>query len=232
MHLILAELFVQQASDDTGDLNDAIPGGLDFMVSRGVDSSQSLSDMIGMCAEQLLQERGCRGLGHISAPPRPHLGRTSSPQEMVLRLGRASGERERGVLLLALNLLIPVGLQAPPLPPPSTSPPPSQPCSCRAAGLQAGTLEDGPVSCSALGVGSALNSAGLVGTNAQLQAYIDANFHMIVQFLRDRLTSPTRSLADKREALHGLAQVLYIMRGGELSHSWWGETVATLKVVP
>ena len=55
---------------------------------------------------------------------------------------------------------------------------------------------------------------------------------MIVQFLRDRLTSPTRSLADKREALHGLAQVLYIMRGGELSHSWWGETVATLKVVP
>ena len=122
MHLILAELFVQQASDDTGDLNDAIPGGLDFMVSRGVDSSQSLSDMIGMCAEQLLQERGCRGLGHISAPPRPYLGRTSSPQEMVLRLGRASGERERGVLLLALNLLIPVGLQAPPPPPPPPPP--------------------------------------------------------------------------------------------------------------
>jgi len=45
MHLVLAELFVQQASDDTGDLNDAIPGGLDFIAACGVNSD-SLSDMI------------------------------------------------------------------------------------------------------------------------------------------------------------------------------------------
>jgi hypothetical protein len=71
MHLILAELFVQQAADDTGSLNDAIPGGLELVAACGV-SSASLSDLIQMCAEQLLQE-------------------------MVLRLGRATGKAETQV---------------------------------------------------------------------------------------------------------------------------------------
>lgn len=71
MHLILAELFVQQAADDTGTLNDAIPGGLELVAACGV-SSPSLSDLIQMCAEQLLQE-------------------------MVLRLGRATAAGETQV---------------------------------------------------------------------------------------------------------------------------------------
>ena len=68
MHLLLAELFVQQASDDTGQLNDAILGGLELVASCGVPP-HSLSDLIQMCAEELLHE-------------------------MILRLGRASGTAE------------------------------------------------------------------------------------------------------------------------------------------
>jgi hypothetical protein len=85
------------------------------------------------------------------------------------------------VVLLALNLLIPVGLQV-------------------------SALDDG-ASCSALGGASALGSAGLNGTNSSLRSYVDANFHMIVQFLRDRLTARYRGGDDKRVALHALGQV-------------------------
>eukprot|EP00962_Isochrysis_galbana_P046635 scaffold18805_cov84-Isochrysis_galbana.AAC.1 len=66
-------------------------------------------------------------------------------------------------------------------------------------------LDDGAI-CSALGGASALGSAGLNGTNASLRSYVDANFHMIVQFLRDRLTARNRSSKDKRVALHALGQ--------------------------
>jgi len=74
-----------------------------------------------MCAEQLLQE-------------------------MVLRLGRARPGSETQVVLLALNLLIPVGLQA-------------------------GALDEG-ASCSALGGGSLLGSIGLNGSNTALRSYV------------------------------------------------------------
>ena len=103
---------------------------------------------------------------------------------LVLRIKSRDCLRSRflaQVVLLALNLLIPVGLQV-------------------------GSLDDN-AACSALGGASVCGSAGLVGTNASLRAYIDANFHMIVQFLRDQLAARSRTTADKRVALNALGEV-------------------------
>ena len=60
MHLILSELFVQQASDDSNELNELIPAGLEFMFSNGIDRDEGLTNMIRMNAEQLLQEMALR----------------------------------------------------------------------------------------------------------------------------------------------------------------------------
>ena len=75
-----------QAHDRTGDLNDAIPGGLDFLFANGINRNYDLSTMVKASAVGVMQE-------------------------MVLRLGHAQTDDEAGEVWLALNLLIPVGLQ-------------------------------------------------------------------------------------------------------------------------
>ena len=177
MHLILPELFVRQASDDRGELSAAIPGGLEFLFAMGINRANSPTDMVRMSAGGLLQE-------------------------MVLRLGRAEGEAETRSVLLALNLLIPIGLQE----------------------------GDGEYCNGASPEGSLMKSCALSNSNEQLRNYVDANFHLLMQFLRDRVRAPTLATREKAVALRALQQVLVIMKGAEISHSWWGELVATLKL--
>ena len=174
MHLILPELFVRQASDELGELGAAIPGGLEFLFAMGINRANSPTDMVRMSAGGLLQE-------------------------MVLRLGRAADTGETRSVLLALNLLIPIGLQV--------------------GGDECYT--------SASPDNSLMKSCALSRSNAQLRAYVDANFHLIMQFLRDRVRAPALAICEKTVALNALQQVLAIMEGAEISHSWWGELVTT-----
>lgn len=177
MHLILPELFVRQASDELGELGAAIPGGLEFLFAMGINRANSPTDMVRMSAGGLLQE-------------------------MVLRLGRAADTGATRSVLLALNLLIPIGLQV--------------------GGDECYT--------SASPDNSLMKSCALSRSNAQLRAYVDANFHLIMQFLRDRVRAPALAICEKTVALNALQQVLAIMEGAEISHSWWGELVTTLKL--
>ena len=177
MHLILAEIFSQQAGDDSLDDNDInlINASLEFMYSSGVARKEHLTAMIQMNSRELMQE-------------------------MVLRLGRARGGAEVAKVLMALNLLIPAGLHA--------------------------AEED-----STNNAVSLMNSVDVNGSNSHLRIYIDANSLMLIQFLRNKLSSRASLLSDKEVALSALHRLLLIMEDeGGVPHVWWGEMMATLKL--
>lgn len=146
MHLVLAEVFTSQASDDSEDADVAIPGSLEFMHTHGVARKEQLPAMIRMNCRELMQE-------------------------MVLRLGRAADDAESANVLMALNLLIPAGLHA--------------------------TFDD---DCSNQQV-SMMNSVDVNGSNGLLRVYIDANSLMLIQFLRNKISSRSAPRSDKAVAL-------------------------------
>ncbi|KAL1524613.1 hypothetical protein AB1Y20_019502 [Prymnesium parvum] len=78
---------------------------------------------------------------------------------------------------------------------------------------------------------SLMSSLDVNGSNTQLRSYIDANSLMLIQFLRNKLTSRSALLRDKEVTLCALHRLLLIMEDdGGVPPGWWGEMVATLKL--
>ena len=113
---------------------------------------------------------------------------------MVLRLGHAQTAEEAGEVWLALNLLIPVGLQM--------------------GGDEAtnGSSVQGSVISSVKLIRSNAQaphtsaictrdlgeiSDDLGDISAQVREYIDANFHMLIQFLRNKLSARAALISEK-----------------------------------
>lgn len=78
---------------------------------------------------------------------------------------------------------------------------------------------------------SLMSSVDVNGSNMHLRIYIDANSLMLIQFLRNKLSSRSALARDKEVALQALHRLLMIMKDeGGVPFGWWGEMVATLKL--
>lgn len=78
---------------------------------------------------------------------------------------------------------------------------------------------------------SLMNSVDVNGSNSHLRIYIDANSLMLIQFLRNKLSSRSASVRDKQIALNSVHRLLQIMEDeGGVPPGWWGEMMATLQL--
>ncbi|KAL3931990.1 MAG: hypothetical protein SGPRY_000888 [Prymnesium sp.] len=78
---------------------------------------------------------------------------------------------------------------------------------------------------------SLMNSVDVNGSNSHLRIYIDANSLMLIQFLRNKLSSRSASERDKQIALNSVHRLLQIMEDeGGVPPGWWGEMMATLQL--
>ena len=57
----------EQAHDRTGELNDAIPGGLDFLFANGINRNYDLSTMVKASAVGVMQEMMLRNHKSITS---------------------------------------------------------------------------------------------------------------------------------------------------------------------
>ena len=132
-------------------------------------------------------------------------------QELVLRLGAAAnqGGSAFGDVLRALNTLIPVAV---------TFIADDAEMEGNASQMPSGML------------GSEGLSQGVNEANAVLRGFIQQNFFMLMQFLREKASHglPCESAA----AVRAIHEVLRLVKdGGALDASWWPELVATLKTL-
>ena len=179
MHLVLAEIFTEQAGDTPHQILTVAPK---FMYALGIPRSEDLGSMITMSARELFQE-------------------------MVQRLGTARTEPETATVVMALNLLLPFGL--------------NNWMDSDSASLMTATSRGGAA--------SLISSLDVTRGNKQLVEYIDANAMMLLDFLRRQLSSRHATSEDKAVALHALHQLLRILEAdGSVPQWWWGEMVATL----
>merc|ERR1740139_5247 len=80
--------------------------------------------------------------------------------------------------------------------------------------------------------GQALGSCDVNGANMQLCAYIQQNYFMLMQFLREKVRHGTPS--ESHAAVHAIHKLLILIKESghaEIQHSWWAELVVTFKTL-
>ena len=128
-------------------------------------------------------------------------------QELVLRLGGAADNGAYMQTVRALNTLIPVAM-----------------ANSNAEADESGG--DGMLS------GQPLGSSDVNGANMQLCAYIQQNYFMLMQFLREKVRHGTPSESHAAVgAIHKLLILIKESGHAEIQHSWWAELVVTFKTL-